>query len=167
MDQQSLEKMIKEAILSMADNGNKKEVSSGVAGKASVCDYPLSENKADVVKSATGKGLADFTLENVMNGSIGADDCRIAPETLEMQAQIAEGDGRGAFAQNLRRASELIAIPDDRILEIYDKLRPYRSTKNELLDIARELESKYNAVINAELVREAAKLYDKRDRLKK
>lgn len=169
MDQQILEKMIKEAILSMGDsNASSKPVArSSSVESVSVSDYPLSKNKADILRSSTGKKLDDFTMENVMNGKVGADDCRIAPETLEMQAQIAEGDGRAAFAQNLRRASELIAIPDDRILEIYDKLRPYRSTKEELLDIANELENKYNAVINAQLVKEAAKLYENRDRLKK
>lgn len=102
-----------------------------------------------------------------MNGKIGAEDCRIAPETLELQAQIAESVGRNAFARNLRRAAELIAVPDTRVLEIYNALRPYRSTKVELLAIADELEDKYNAKVNAQLVREAAELYEKRDRLRK
>ena len=35
-----------------------------------------------------------------------------------------------------KRQAELIAVPDDRLLEIYNALRPYRSTKQELLDIA-------------------------------
>lgn len=106
-------------------------------------------------------------MENVMNGTIGAADCRIAPETLEMQAQVAESVNRNSFARNLRRAAELIAIPDARILEIYNSLRPYRSTKVELLAIADELEIKYNAKVNAAFVREAAELYEKRDRLRK
>ncbi len=37
---------------------------------------------------------------------------------------------------NFERAAELTAVPDDRILEIYNALRPYRSTKEELLAIA-------------------------------
>ena len=45
----------------------------------------------------------------------------------------------------MRRAAELIAVPDTRVLEIYNALRPYRSTKVELLAIADELEDKYNA----------------------
>lgn len=164
-----LEKMIKEAILSMSGESKGCDVQLGSInmGTATVKDYPLSKNKADVIKSSTGKGLNDFTVENVMNGSIRPEDIRIAPETLEMQAQIAESDGRKAFAQNLRRAAELIAVPDDRILEIYDKLRPYRSSKDELLEIANELETKYNAKINATLVREATVRYEKRDRLKR
>ena len=54
-----------------------------------------------------------------------------------------------------------------RVLEIYNALRPYRSTKVELLAIADELENKYNAKVNAQLVKEAAELYEKRDRLRK
>lgn len=84
-----------------------------------------------------------------------------------MQAQIAESVNRDSFARNLRRASELIAVPDARILEIYNSLRPYRSTKAELIAIAEELENKYKAVVNAQFIREAAELYEKRDRLRK
>ena len=158
MDQELLERMIKEVMNSLAGNGT---------NKVNRQDYPLSIKRTDLVKSATGKKLEDITIENVMNGKIGAEDCRIAPETLELQAQIAESVGRNAFARNLRRAAELIAIPDARVLEIYNSLRPYRSTKAELLEIATELENKYNAKVNAQLVREAAELYEKRDRLRK
>lgn len=168
LDQQLLEKMIREVMLSMAkgESTNINTVTK-TCGTTTKDDYPLSKKKADVVKSATGKKLDEFTMENVMNGIIGAADCRIAPETLEMQAQVAESVNRHSFARNLRRAAELIAIPDTRILEIYNSLRPYRSTKVELLAIADELETKYNAKVNAAFVREAAELYEKRDRLRK
>ena len=83
-----------------------------------------------------------------------------------MQAQVAESVGRDAFASNLRRAAELIAVPDKRILEIYNSLRPYRSTKAELYAIADELENQYNCKINAAFVREAADVYERRGRLK-
>lgn len=109
----------------------------------------------------------DTPYEKVINGELSADDMRIAPETLEMQAQVAESVHREAFAGNLRRAAELIAVPDDRLLEIYNALRPYRSTKQELLDIAGELDGKYGAKTAASLVREAAEVYEKRGRLKK
>ena len=168
MDQQLLEKMIREVMLSMAkgESVNTNTVTK-TCGTTTKDDYPLSKKKADVVKSATGKKLDEFTMENVMNGTIGAADCRIAPETLEMQAQVAESVNRHSFARNLRRASELIAVPDTRILEIYNALRPYRSTKEELFAIADELETKYHASINAQFIREAAELYEKRDRLRK
>ena len=169
MDQQLLEKMIREVMLSMAKGESNNNINTTVSncGKTTSEDYPLSKKKANVVKSATGKKLDEFTMDNVMNGTIGAADCRIAPETLEMQAQVAESVNRNSFARNLRRASELIAVPDARILEIYNCLRPYRSTKAELLAIADELETKYKAVVNAQFIREAAELYEKRDRLRK
>lgn len=129
-------------------------------------DYPLATKRPELVKTPTGKDLNYITLEKVLNGEINADDLRIIPETLRMQAEIAEGDGRAQFANNLRRAAELTAIPDDRILEIYTSLRPYRSTKQELLDIANELESKYNAKVNAAFIREAAEVYERRKRLR-
>jgi propanediol dehydratase small subunit len=57
-------------------------------------------------------------------------------------------------------------VSDERILQIYNALRPYRSTKAELLAIADELEHQYGAKINAEFVREAAAVYEARGRLK-
>ena len=168
MDQELLEKMVKEVMASLAGNNSvNNEVSPKNTNRVNRQDYPLSIKRADLVKSATGKKLEDITIENVMSGKIGAEDCRIAPETLEMQAQIAESVGRHSFARNLRRAAELIAVPDTRVLEIYNALRPYRSTKVELLAIADELANKYNAKVNAQLVKEAAELYEKRDRLRK
>lgn len=129
-------------------------------------DFPLSSKRPELVKSATGLGLDDITLEKVVGGQISFDDIRIRPETLEYQAQIAESAGRPRIASNLRRAAEMTRIPDARVLEIYNALRPYRSTKQELLDIASELENKYQAKICAAFVREAAEIYEKRGRIK-
>lgn len=129
-------------------------------------DYPISKKRSDLIKTRSGKSFDDINMENVLNGSITLDDIKITPEVLLYQAQIAESVGRTQFAANLRRAAELTFLPDDRVLEIYNALRPYRSTKQELLDIASELENKYNAKLNAQLVREAADIYEKRNRLK-
>lgn len=129
-------------------------------------DYPLAAKRPELVKTVTGKGFSSITLEAVMQGEITPDDLRITAETLHLQAQIAEAVGRKQFAQNLRRAAELTRVPDERILEIYTALRPYRSTKEELLGIANELEQKYNAPLCAALVREAAEVYERRRRLK-
>lgn len=130
-------------------------------------DFPLTVKRPDLVRSATGLPLADITLEKVMAGNIKFEDLRIRPETLEYQAQIAESAGRPILASNMRRAGELTRIPDERVLEIYNSLRPYRSTKQELLSIADELESKYEARVCAALVREAAQEYERRGRLKR
>ena len=50
----------------------------------------------------------------------------------------------------------------DIILKMYDKLRPNRSTKLELVMMAQELLEKYNARNCAKLVMEAAEVYEKR-----
>ncbi len=130
-------------------------------------DFPLSRKRPDLVRSATGLSLDDITLEKATSGKLTFDDVKIRPETLEYQAQIAESAGRPHLARNLRRAAEMTRIPDERVLEIYNCLRPYRCTKQELLDIANELETKYQAKICAALVREAVKVYEKRNRIKK
>jgi propanediol dehydratase small subunit len=154
----------------MAELGNQSD-SKAVPGNPGTGldarrDYPLAAKRPDLVKSASGLSLADITLEKVESGQISFDDVKIRPETLEYQAQIAESAGRPRLASNLRRAAELTRIPDERVLEIYNALRPYRSTKKELLDIAGELESRYQARICAAHVREAAEVYEKRGRLK-
>ena len=63
---------------------------------------------------------------------------------------------------NFARAAELVDVPDDVILKMYDKLRPNRSTKAELVEMAQELLEKYNAKNCAKLVIEAAEVYEKR-----
>ncbi len=128
--------------------------------------YPLAKKRPDLVLSASGMRPEDITVEKVTAGQITFDDIKIRPETLEYQAQIAESVGRPHLAANMRRAAEMTQIPDERLLEMYNGLRPYRSTKQELLDMAAELESKYQARTCAALVREAAEVYEKRGRLR-
>lgn len=128
-------------------------------------DFPLAEKHPGLIKTPTGIGFKEITLEKVVKGEIKADDLRISPETLKMQAQIAEKMNRGQLAQNFRRAAELTKISDEKILSIYNALRPNRSSKQELLDIAEEIESKYGAKINAAFIREAAEVYERRNLL--
>ena len=77
-------------------------------------------------------------------------------EALELQAQVAEDAGRRQLAGNLRRAAELVDVPEERILEVYNALRPGRATRDGLLALAAELESRYRAPRCAALIREAA-----------
>ena len=130
-------------------------------------DYPLSEKRPDLVRTVKDRPLDQITLEAVMNGEVEADEIRVTPQILEYQAQIAESIGRPQLAGNLRRAAELTRVPDERILEIYNAMRPNMSTKDELLAIADELENEYEAKINADLVREAAEVYERRGRLRR
>lgn len=165
MDQELLMKQIVEQVMA-AMNGKAAPVAAPKKGCVSAADYPLGVKMPEAIKTPTGKPYSSLSYEKVIAGELTSDDMRIAPETLEMQAQVAESVGREAFAGNLRRAAELIAVPDERLLQIYNALRPYRSTKQELLDIAAELDG-YKAAIAAGLVREAAEVYEKRGRLKK
>lgn len=129
-------------------------------------DYPLAEKRPEIVQSATGVALKNITLNRVMEDGLQFDDVKTHPDTLEYQAQIAESIGRPHIAGNLRRAAEMTRIPDRRLLELYNALRPYRCTKGQLLSIAEELESEYAAVKCAAFVREAAEVYESRGRLK-
>ena len=163
-----LEDIVREVIktMSQAPRADQPVQAAAAKGLQPDKDYPLAAKRPELLKTPTGKKLSDITLEKVLNGEVIPKDVSIAPETLRMQAEIADGVGRTQFANNLRRAAELTAIPDARILEIYNALRPYRSTKQELLAIAEEMETKYNAKINAAFVIEAAGVYERRNRLR-
>ena len=132
-----------------------------------VQDYPLATRCPEHILTPTGKPLTDITLEKVLSGEVGPQDVRISRQTLAYQAQIAEQMQRHAVARNFRRAAELIAIPDERILAIYNALRPFRSSQAELLAIADELEHTWHATVNAAFVRESAEVYQQRHKLRK
>lgn len=125
-------------------------------------DYPLS-NHPEQVETPDGTRLSEISLERIVDGAIDGEDLVIAPETLEKQAKVAEDAGRPQLARNFRRAAELTAVPDDRILAIYNALRPSGAEQEELYAIADELEEEYGAEINAEHVREAAEVYEQRN----
>ena len=122
-------------------------------------NYPLSEKRPDRLTTPTGVSWKDIDLESVLDGTLSMSDLRIAPETLELQAQIAESAGRRQLAENLRRAAELVNVPETKILEVYQALRPGRSTPSQLERLAGELESEYRARRCARFLREAAQAY--------
>ncbi|MDF2986395.1 MAG: propanediol dehydratase, small subunit [Eubacterium sp.] len=132
----------------------------------SLKDYPLQKNKPQLVSSYSGKTLDDITLENVVNEQIVPDDIKISAEVLELQAQIAEANGKLQFALNLRRAAEMTRIPDAKVLEVYELLRPRRASYEQLMAASRELDNKYNAKITAQLIKNAAEVYRSRKVLK-
>ncbi|MEH3061534.1 MAG: diol dehydratase small subunit [Methylobacterium radiotolerans] len=125
-------------------------------------DYPLSERRRELLFTPTGKSIDDITIEAVVAGRIEAADLRVTAETLRLQAQISEKVGRKQLSANLRRAADMTALSDKRVLEIYNALRPHASTKSELDAIAEELASDYDAHSLADLVREAAEVYERR-----
>lgn len=124
--------------------------------------YPLGEYEKDKIMSRTGKRLEDINLSEVMKNHVGPDDIKISKETLRAQGQVAKEAGNDPMEKNFERAAELVDVPDEVILKMYDKLRPNRSTKLELVLMAKELLEKYNAKNCAKLVLEAAEVYEKR-----
>lgn len=161
--EQMLEQIVKQVMASMPGSASGSPASGASVTKD---DYPIGDKRPDLIKSATGVAYSELSLDKLLSGELNAEDMRIRPETLELQAQVAESVNRGAFAINLRRAAELISVPDARLLEIYNALRPYKSTRDELLAIAAELENQYQAPISASLVKEAAEVYYDRKRSK-
>lgn len=124
--------------------------------------YPLGESEKENIRSKTGKKLTEITLEEVMKDHISSDDIKISKEMLKAQGQVAKENGNDPMEKNFERAAELVDVPDDVILKMYDKLRPNRSTKLELVQMAQELIEKYNAKNCARLVMEAVEVYEKR-----
>ena len=124
--------------------------------------YPLGENEADKITSKTGKKLNEITIEEIKRGNVTAEDIKISKEVLNAQGQVARSVDNEAMAKNFERASELVDVPDEVILRMYNQLRPNRSTKEELLNMAEELEKTYKARNCAKLVREAVAIYEKR-----
>lgn len=129
--------------------------------------YPLIEKRPELIRSKTGKKLEDITVESVIKGDISIEDLSISKDTLILQAKVALDQGKEQQAENFVRASELIGVPDQKILEIYNMLRPYRATEKQLKEISQELRTKYNAPICAAFVEETLEVYKKRDILVK
>lgn len=171
MAQQEMISAIVREVLAELGNGKQREAAPVREGDGHrlhwKTDYPLAEKHPEMVKTAKGRSLDEITLEAVMSGQISAEEIRITPQTLEYQAQIAESIGRPQLAENMRRAAELTKVSDDRVLEMYNALRPNRSSKAELLAIADELANKYGAQKTAAFVREAAEVYEARNVLRK
>ena len=109
-------------------------------------DYPIAKKHPEWIDLGQGRDLSYITMDNVMAGHITMDDLKISPSILKAQGQIAK-------------------VSDKRLLEMYNALRPYRSSKQELLDIASELDG-LGAPICANFVREAAENYERRKKLK-
>ena len=128
-----------------------------------VADYPLAEKRPEWVKTSSGKGLGDVTLEAVRAGEVTMADLAITPQALLDQAHIAEAAGRPTLARNFERAAELVAVPNDVLLEIYEKMRPGRCTSRaELMESAALLRGAYGAERMALFVEEAAEVYERR-----
>lgn len=131
--------------------------------RLTIADYPLAEKRPEAVGGGRGKRLDELTLENVLNGAVILDDLTITQHALVQQAEIAQSAGRPTLSANFERAGELVAVPQETIMRIYELLRPGRArTKADLITAAEELKDRYGAVRMAAFVTEAADVYDRR-----
>jgi propanediol dehydratase small subunit len=129
----------------------------------SVADYPLAEKRPELIEGRRGKRLDDITLEALVAGDVGLEDLRITPAALKLQAEIAHAAGRPMLAKNFERAAELVDVPQDVLMQIYELLRPGRAKdKAPLLAAAGVLRDKYGAATMARFVEEAAAVYERR-----
>ncbi|MBL8931905.1 MAG: diol dehydratase small subunit [Kineosporiaceae bacterium] len=117
------------------------------------------------VRARSGTPVDQITLDGVLAGEVSLDDIRIHPDTLLAQAEVATRAGNAQLGENFRRAAELTALTDERVLAIYEALRPHRSSAADLDLIAAELDD-LGATRNASLVREAARVYAARGLLR-
>jgi propanediol dehydratase small subunit len=126
-------------------------------------DYPLSEKRADLIRTRTGKPLDAVTVAALKSGAATMDDLRITGDALLLQAEIAEAAGRPRLGANFERASEMVDVPQDVLLQAYELLRPGRAkSKAELLETARTFRDTYKADRVAAFLEEAAEVYERR-----
>ncbi len=131
--------------------------------KLTVADYPLAETRPDQVRGKRGKALAEISLDAVIDDMVTMEDLRITPAALQSQAEVSRAAGRPTLALNFERAAELVEVPQDFIMAVYELLRPGRATsKQQLLDAARTMREEHRAARIARFIEEAADTYEKR-----
>ena len=111
------------------------------------------------IYTASGRRLDELTMEAILAGELTTEDLRISADTLRRQADAAEAAGYSQLARNLRRAAELTSLSNEEVFEVYNTLRPGRTTHRQLLGLAERLERECAAPLTAALVREAAAVY--------
>lgn len=136
--------------------------------KLSIADYPLAEKRPDIVFGKRGKGLDAITLHAVLDDDVTLEDLRITSTALRQQAEIARAAGRPTLAANFERGAELVNVPQEAVMRIYELLRPGRTqSKEALLDAAKELRETFGAAGVAAFVEEAAEVYERRGLFRK
>jgi propanediol dehydratase small subunit len=107
----------------------------------------------------------ELSVSAAVGGRLSLPDLRMDPETLRHQATQAAAHGNPQLAENLLRAAELVSIPDEELMALYEALRPHRSTADELDELAASLEQR-GASRCASLVLDAGKVYKRRNLLR-
>ena len=128
-----------------------------------VADFPLADTAGQDLPGQRGRVLAELTLEGVQSGALGLEDFAITPMALLAQAGIARDAGRAMLAANFERAAELVAVPQEVIMELYELLRPGRASgAGQIRARAEEMRRDYGAVKLAEFLENAALHYQRR-----
>ncbi|MCP4381061.1 MAG: glycerol dehydratase [Hyphomicrobiales bacterium] len=136
--------------------------------RLSTADYPLAEKRPELIKGPRGIGLDDVTLDAVLADEVKLEDLRITPRALRLQAELARDANRATLGANFDRSAELVDIPQDFIMHVYELLRPGRAKSSEpLLEAARTLRQTYKAERMATFVEEAAEVYERRGLFKR
>ena len=118
--------------------------------------------KKDTIYTFSGRSIDELSVQGILSGDLTAEDFRIHGETLNHQARVAEEAGYTQLAENLRLAAELTHMSNEEILDIYNTLRPRRTSYKEMIDMAERLQNEFTAPLTAAFVREAAAVYLKR-----
>lgn len=150
-----------------SQNGAESSAKTGAGVQDKKLTYPLMESAQAELKAASGRPLSEISLDAASAGEVEAADLQISADTLRAQASLAEQAGYSALAQNLQRAAELTAVPNEELLRMYELMRPGRSTYEQLVEMAARLEQEYSAPITAGFVREAAEVYRSRNLLRR
>ena len=106
-----------------------------------------------------------LTVANAVDGKLGLTHLRMDPAVLAQQAVVAEDGGNPQLAENFLRAAEMATMDDEDVMNLYEALRPHRSTGAELEALRVSLERR-GAGRCAELVRQAADAYTRRGLLR-
>jgi glycerol dehydratase small subunit/propanediol dehydratase small subunit len=131
--------------------------------KLTIADYPLAETRSGKIRGQHGKSLDDITLDSVMADNVTMEDLRITPHALADQAEISRAAKRPTLALNFERAAELVNVPQDFIMSVYELLRPGRAkSKEQLLEVATTFRKEYKAERMAKFIEEAADVYERR-----
>jgi propanediol dehydratase small subunit len=131
--------------------------------KLTIVDYPLSEKRPELIAGQRGRKLGDITLDALVSGEVQMEDLRITRQALQYQAEIARAAGRPTLAENFERGGELVDVPEDVIMRVYELLRPGRaSEKTALIEAAKVLRRDYGAAKLADFIEEAAEVYERR-----
>jgi len=118
--------------------------------------------KKNTINTFSGRSIDELNVQGILSGELTAEDFRIHGERLNYQAKVADEAGYNQLAENLRQAAELTHMSNEEILEIYNTLRPRRTSYTAMIDMADRLENERKAHLTASLLREAAEVYLKR-----